>query len=480
MVAQKKSVPTTHLKDLTMNAHILFVDDNECFLHYTALKLRRKYQVSTTMNPEEALKIIKTDPVDLIFLDMNIGKNDFAGLETLQQIKAFDPNATVVILSGDDDSKKIVKSIQAGATDYLCKPAGQELLDGTIQKCLKSKMERDRNQALIEHINKPCKLQKKQLVTESKQMQEVLRVVDCVKGHQNTKVLIVGESGVGKEIIARKIHENEGEPSRPFIAINCAAIPESLLESELFGHEKGAFTGATKRKVGKFELAHNGDIFLDEINSLKPDMQAKLLRVLQENEFYRVGGTQPIQVNARVICAANKQLLDCVEEGSFRNDLLYRLRVIEVEVPALRNRPEDIMPLINFFIDKYNQGEPKPQFSEKAIAALHDYHWPGNVRELECMVQSLLILARKEIIDVVDLPKWVFDKQGAESLAQDEFVPAAFTDIQKTLSEYLNECENHYIKTALNHNKGNVLKTARMLKVSRSTLYNKLGESVGE
>ena len=465
-----------------MNAHILFVDDNECFLHYTALKLQHKYQVSTTDSPEEALKIIKTDPVDLIFLDMNIGSNDFAGLETLQQIKKLDPNANVVILSGDDDSQKIVRAIQAGAADYLCKPAGQELLDGTIQKCLKNKIQQDRSQALIEHINKPAALQKKQFVTASDKMQEILRMIDCVKGHQNTKVLIVGESGVGKEIIARKIHENEGDASRPFIAINCAAIPESLLESELFGHEKGAFTGATKRKVGKFELAHNGDIFLDEINSLKPDMQAKLLRVLQENEFYRVGGTQPIQVNARVICAANAQLLDCVEEGSFRNDLLYRLRVVEIEVPCLRERPEDIMPLLNFFVDKYNQGEPKPQFSIAAKQVLLEYHWPGNVRELECMVQSLLILARKEFIEVSDLPKWVFDKPGQKQSSVSSAVQSnrAFEEIQKTLSDYLNDCETKYIQSALKHNKGNVLKTARMLKVSRSTLYNKLGEAGGE
>ena len=305
-------------------------------------------------------------------------------------------------------------------------------------------------------------------------IQYLLDSLDRLKGH-NASVLISGESGTGKEVLARKIHEIENNSKRPFIAVNCAAIPENLIESELFGHEKGSFTGAIRRKIGKFELASGGDLFLDEINSLKPELQAKLLRVLQEKEFYRVGGNDPIQVKARIIAATNTDLEKDVETGQFRQDLLYRLRVIHLTMPALRERLEDLDELIQYFFNKYDPSHKKT-LGESAYQVFCQYNWPGNIRELENLIQSLIIMTPQDVIETEHLPTWFGNKKTPQAIESVGSQQVSIEKMNQSLKELISKHERHYIQKALDEFKGNVSQVAKVLKVSRNTVYAKMAE----
>ncbi|MBF0104163.1 MAG: sigma-54-dependent Fis family transcriptional regulator [Deltaproteobacteria bacterium] len=454
-----------------MDNHILFIDDDNTFLAGQRDLLSDRFMVSITSSLDSAFLIIEQNPVDLVFLDVNFGLIK-EGINYLRVLKEKDPSLVVIMLSGCKDPDLVVRAIKNGADDYICKPCPIGELIGVIEKNLSKKSEKDKSAALIEYCND--QKNKIKFLTNSEKAKEVLRKAGLLKGH-NTNILIEGESGTGKEVLAKYIHSLENNPKRPFIALNCAAIPDNLLESELFGYERGAFTGAIKRKIGKFELADKGDIFLDEINSLKPDFQAKLLRILQEKEFYRVGGTVSVKVNVRVIVASNKDLQTEVLEGRFRQDLFYRLRVIALTIPPLRDRPEDVSLLFNHFIKTYKKNEGSVVFSQNALKVIQGYSWPGNVRELENLVQSLLIVSGHGEIKVENLPVWMLGNNKFKPEARD-LTELTHNEITRALNYYIEKHEKLIIKKAIEENKGNTTEAAKVLNISRSTLYNKLNK----
>lgn len=455
--------------------HILCVDDNPNFLFGLKMALKKQYQVSTETQFGRAMEVIKNDPVDLVLLDVDLGGAD--GVSLLSKIRELDPSTLVIMLSGERNAETIVRAMRAGAADYLCKPYPTPELKAVIEKNLAHKNERDRSAALLEHYS-PSDGHPK-LVGKSAAIQAMVEKAGKLKGYDSS-ILIEGESGTGKEVLAQYLHSLEDNAKRPFIAVNCAAIPDNLLESELFGHEKGAFTGAIKRKIGKFELAAEGDIFLDEINSLKPDMQAKLLRVLQEKEFYRVGGDKPVKVNVRIIAASNSGLVELVQQGVFRQDLYYRLRVILFEIPALRERIDDLGILVDYFL--YRLANHSKSLSEQVFEVFRSYQWPGNIRELQNLLESLCIMSDGPVIQVSDLPNWV----KANYLKGDELTDYAqgarltTEAITGALKDYMRQKEVEYIKRAIRLHNGNVSKTAQILKVSRSTIYNALNRQNDE
>ena len=324
-------------------------------------------------------------------------------------------------------------------------------------------------QNLVE-INTSTTDNEQDCIGESKQYLSILETAKKLKG-MNYNVLLQGETGTGKEVLARYIYRQEKEPNRPFVTINCGAIPENLFESELFGYEAGAFTGATKRYAGKFEQADGGDIFLDEINTVKPELQCKLLRVIQEQEFYRVGGSQPVKVNVRIIAASSVSLREEMLKGHFRQDLYYRLNVCSLNLPALRDRKEDIVLLANYFLKKAAQGKPK-KLSQQAIDHILNYRWPGNVRELKHTMEALAILSQKEEITVHDFPAWMSQNERAE----ENKIPLDKPYTKYSLKEYLNVAKKDYILKCLEDFGGNIFKTAQALRVARSTIYNALNK----
>lgn len=452
-----------------MGYHILCIDDNEGFLFSFKKSFDSKYQISIATSFSQAAQILKRDPVDLVFLDVNLGEEK-KGFHYIPQIKKFDLSVVVIMLSGHKDPKLIVESIKQGASDYLYKPFPHEELVSIIERNLSKKQMADRNEALLEYYNEPIK--DMQVIGKSPIMQDLLKITKKLKGH-DASVLIQGESGTGKEVLARYIHALETNPKRPFIAVNCAAIPDSLIESEIFGHEKGSFTGATQRKIGKFELANGGDLFLDEVNSLSRDFQAKLLRVLQEKEFFRLGGNQSIKVNLRVVAASNKDLYQECQRGNFREDLLYRLRVIKFVIPPLRDRSEDIGVLIDHLVKKHSTSQSKKRLSDDVIQKLQSYNWPGNIRELENVIQSLLIMSRHDEIQVEDLPDWVQCKMAPAAKSEEVFT---YDKVNQSLKKYIQSQEVGYIQKVLEQNEGNLTKTAQVLKISRTTLYKRMGK----
>jgi DNA-binding NtrC family response regulator len=377
------------------------------------------------------------------------------------------------MLSGQRDPQMIVAAMQAGASDYLCKPVAVDELVAVIEKNVRNKEVKERYDALIEDMNESLETQN--FIGSSKTFKGVLDQAKQLRGYE-ANVLIEGESGTGKELLAKFIHRNEGNSKRPFIAVNCAAIPDTLIESELFGHEQGAFTTAIKRKIGKFELANGGDIFLDEINSLKPELQAKLLRILQEKEFYRVGGTQPLQVKFRVISASNVNLSDEVGRGRFRQDLLYRLRVVSLTMPPLRERVEDIEELSFYFLRKHCRPNQLKTLSADVMDQFKKYNWPGNIRELENLIQSLIIMSKTTEIQSTDLPNAV----NAAFVTKQNLTPTSTEHVSSasalSLKEALESVEKELIRKMIAAQNGNVTLAARALKISRSKVYYTLKE----
>ncbi|MCL6520740.1 MAG: sigma-54 dependent transcriptional regulator [Armatimonadetes bacterium] len=373
------------------NKIILIVDDEPNIRRVLdAVFTKEKYQVFTAENGKKALDIIATEPglsvmlCDLIMPDLN-------GIEVLKAAKELNPNLSVVMITAHGTIKSAVDAMKLGAFDYVTKPFDMD----EIKLIVKNAYERSR--LLGENIELKQELKARyrfdNIVGSSTKMQEVYKIVERV-ANSNATVLIRGESGTGKELIARAIHYNSPRSSKPFIAVSCAALPETLLESELFGHEKGAFTGAIGQKAGRFELAHQGTLFLDEVPEISPSVQVKLLRALQEREFERVGGTKTIKVDVRVIAATNRNLEELVEHGQFRADLYYRLQVIQIFLPPLRERREDIPELVEFFINKYNKANNKEVkgVSSQVMDLFMKYNWPGNVRELENAIERGVVL----------------------------------------------------------------------------------------
>jgi two-component system response regulator HydG len=444
---------------------ILVVDDEEShrIMLRTVLKAEG-YQVAEAADGTEAVRAVEQEPFDLILLDIRMTTMD--GIEALTEIRKKTPLVPVLIMTAYASVKTAVEALKAGAFEYLTKPLDIEELKILIEKALELYQLRAENIALKERLGDRFDFAK--IIGRSPKMKEVFDTLSLVAPTDAT-VLILGESGTGKELVANSIHHNSPRASQPFIKVSCAALPETLLEGELFGHEKGAFTGAIARREGRFQLAHRGTIFLDEVGEMSMTTQTKLLRVLQEKEFEPLGSTRTVKVDVRVIAASNKDLEREVKEGRFREDLFYRLNVVPVSLPALRERKEDIPALATHFFAVYrdkNKKETK-DISRKAMDLLMRYDWPGNIRELENCVERAVILARGEIIAPADLPPAIQALTSSDREVQGLELPSGIS---------LQEVEKALIVKTLEDTGGNRTRAAEILGINRRTLQNKLKE----
>lgn len=449
-----------------MSGHILVIDDEKNYLLLLETLLREEsFEVTTLSDPELALSFLEESEVDVVITDMKMPK--ISGQEILEKIRRDLPHVPVIIMTAFGSIDGAVAAIRCGAFDYLTKPFSNEELLLAVKRALNfARMERE-NVLLKESLVK--QYAREHIVGKSKKIQDVLSILDKVAPSKST-VLITGESGTGKELIARALHYASPRKKEPFIAVNCTALNPGVLESELFGHEKGSFTGAIATKKGKFELAHKGTLFLDEIGELSLETQVKLLRVLQEKSIERVGGSKTIPVDIRLVAATNKDLKKEVEEGRFREDLYYRLNVVQIHLPPLRERKEDIPLLVAYFVSKIcrENNLPERKFSSQALEYLTLYDWPGNVRQLENVVERCLVLSSSEVIGVEDLPAEVRDEDSQLKSAVD------LLPLQGNLAETLEKIEAALVKRALVKANFVQVKAAELLGISKSLLQYKI------
>jgi two-component system NtrC family response regulator len=444
---------------------ILIVDDEKNYLVVLeALLSPEGYEIITADNARSALRLIEESDLDLVLTDMKMP--GVSGMELMEQCKKINPEVPVIMMTAYGTIEMAVEAMKKHAYDYITKPFQNEELKVTIKKALENYRLIKENRRLSEALSEKHKFSN--MIGRSKPM---LRIYDLIGkvAYSKASVLITGPSGTGKELIAKAIHYESPRKNRPFISVNCGALTETLLESELFGHEKGAFTGAVALKKGRFELADGGTLFLDEIGEMPPSLQVKLLRVLQEMEFERVGGTRSLRVDVRVLSASNRNLKETVAEGRFREDLFYRLNVIHIEVPPLRERPEDIRLLVNHFIDKYRRtsGEEKIELSPEVWKAFYAYRWPGNVRELENVIERAVVLNSEGVIHQRDLPA-EFSEENIE-LDVDRFIPS---DVP--LQETLEKIEEKLIRRALKQSGDVQSHAAERLGITKSLIQHKM------
>lgn len=384
-----------------MRKTLLIVDDERGIRESLKWVFKGTHDIVLAKDGREALQAIESSPPDLILLDILLP--DINGLEILRRIKEQDNRLPVIMITATKTVKNAVEAMKLGADDYVVKPFDLEELRIIVHRALNTQELAKEVELLRSEVSRTYGFEN--IIGKSKEIQEIFRVIMQVADSRTT-VLVIGESGTGKELISRAIHYHSSRKNKPFITINCAAIPETLIESELFGHERGAFTSAYGKKVGRFEMAHTGSLFLDEIGELSLPTQAKILRFLEEKEFTRIGGTKNIKVDVRLIAATNKNLEESIKSGTFREDLYYRINVVPIHVPPLRNRKEDIPPLANNFVkrfDEENRRRPH-KISKEAMDMLLNYDWPGNVRELENLVERVMALSTAETITPEDLP----------------------------------------------------------------------------
>ncbi len=455
-----------------MEKKIIVIDDEE----FIRLNLERifqegHYSVTTFENGNSAIEFLKENDANLAFLDLNLP--DRNGIEILQEIKKINPELLVIVITGFASVESAVNALKLGAYDYIKKPFKAD----AIKLITKLALER---QLLTRRVKELSKSKE-----EKQAFEELLGTSDAIKllreqieqfaKYDEETVLITGESGVGKELVSHAIHQKSLRSKYPFIEINCASIPENLLESELFGYEKGAFTDARNRKIGLLEKANKGTIFLDEIGEMSVGLQAKLLRLLENKEIRRLGATENIEVDVRIIAATNKDLQKAMEEKEFRSDLYYRLNVLRLFVPSLRERKTDIIILANYFLEKNNTrfGKNILGFTKQAEEILTNYSWPGNVRELKNTIDRISILTHNEIVDVEDLPKEIRDNNHKINDSGDSVLDLENLN-GKSLDDVIKEIEYHLIERALKLNNNNVSKTARYLNIKRETLRYKL------
>ena len=443
---------------------ILLVDDEPSILRaLSGLLSDEGFEVKTASNGYEALKFIDAESPDLVLLDIWMPGID--GIETLKEIKKDNPFIQVVIITGHGTIETAIKATKLGAFDFIEKPLSIEKVIVAINNALNFRRLEEENRYLRK------KTIEKHSITGNSPPITALKKHIAIAAPTNSWILITGENGSGKELVARTIHQLSPRADQPLIDVNCAAIPEELFESELFGHEKGAFTEATTKKRGKFELAGNGTIFLDEIGDMSLRTQGKFLRVLQDLRFQRIGGGRTLSVNVRVIAASNKDLKKEIEKGNFRNDLYYRLNVIPIEVPPLRNRFEDIPPLVETFLDEFakqNRSQRK-KITQASLELLCKYSWPGNVRELKNLMERLAIMVEGEIIDDSDIPPPYNPDAGWET----ETIENKIFSIDY-LKEAKKEFEKEFILRKLLENQNNITKTAKSIGVGRSYLHKKI------
>ncbi len=449
-------------------AQILLVEDEVDVRDSIKAQLEGEgHQVVVTESGSEALALAESSQFDIVLTDVMIP--DINGIELVQRINQLPNHPVTIVMTGYGSVEMAVKAIKAGAFDFLSKPFSVDVLSATMASALRVKSLQDENVELKKTVRGQFSLGK--LISSSQVMQEVFRLIDCVADTDST-VLILGESGTGKELIAQTIHCHSTRRRGSLIPVNCGAIPEALLESELFGHEKGAFTGAVASRVGRFELATGGTIFLDEIGDLSPPLQVKLLRVLQERTFERVGGTRTYKSDARVIAATNQDLETLVAAKQFREDLFYRLNVVPVLVPPLRQRVEDIPLLLQHFIQMFNERRKAELtgVSDEAMGLLCEYSWPGNVRELGNIVERIAILKRRGLIEPEDLPEKIRRLPSTHLPTMPAAIPVGGVDLSRAVEEF----ENRLILEALERTNWVKSKAARLLQINRTTLIEKL------
>jgi DNA-binding NtrC family response regulator len=439
-----------------MKAYKILIVDDELSVR-TSLEewfLEDGFNVVTAESGEDALNKMHAGPYDLILLDIKMPGMD--GITVQKKIREFDPQAIIIIITAYASVDTAVEALKSGAFDYITKPFDPENLSNLVNNALKQKSLTEENLKLKEKISELLDVD--EIVGDSHEVKRVMEMVHTVAETDST-VLIRGESGTGKELIARAIHTHSKRRYFPIVAVNCGAIPETLLESELFGHEKGAFTGAHYRRKGKLELANGGTLFLDEIGDITSKMQVDLLRVFESKRFTRLGGNEEIQVDFRFVCATNKNLEKLVEEEKFRDDLYYRINVFTIFVPPLREHRTDILPLVGHFIKKYSRsmGKPEKRISANVEKMLLSYPWPGNVRELENAIERAMVIGKKSEIQLEDLP-----------LHLDEPVKS----VENAIS--LADVEKQHIGKVLKDSNDNITRAASLLGIDRVTLYNKL------
>lgn len=441
---------------------VLVVDDEPGVLESFEAILDGRYRVLTADSGRQALSRIAQEAVDLVFLDIKMP--DMDGMEVLRRIKEYDEGLSVIMATATDSARAAIEAMHLGACNYITKPFDVDAVIAVAQKAI------ERGNLLREVAyfrSQREKIRFETIVGENGKMREIYKIIEKIADNDAT-ILIFGETGTGKELIARAVHFNSLRQNKPFIAVNCAAIPENLLESELFGHEKGAFTDASHQKLGMFELANEGTLFLDEISDLKIDMQGKFLRALEAREIKRVGGTKVIKVDVRIISATNIDLKQAIQEGKFRRDLYYRLNIVPIYLPPLRERREDIPLLASHFLKLYNNSFKKKikGFTKEALEYLIDYDWPGNIRELKNIIERLAALNDNDIdfITHKELPLDIFIKSGIAKSFQTE----------GTLKEACNNFQKQYIEAVLERVGGNQIKAAKILGIHRNALFNKI------
>ncbi len=462
---------------------ILVADDEESIRWVLSKSLTKQgYQVDLAKDGKEALLMSRKQSYDLAVLDIKMP--GITGLELLSKFQEECPQALIVIMTAESSMKNAVEAMKRGAYDYLTKPFDLDALDAIIFKAQKASKVSAEVSVLKQEIKDHYQLERT-IIGQSQPMQKIYKTLGKIAPSDIT-ILIYGESGTGKELIARAIHFNSPRLGNPFIALNCAAIPRELLESELFGHEKGAFTGATERKIGKFEQANDGTIFLDEIGDMPLELQAKLLRVLQEKEVTRTGGNTTIKINTRIVAATNQDLKSKVQQKEFREDLYYRLNVVPLELPALRDRREDIPNLADYFLAKAHQeyASPANGFAKEAMDLLCGYDWPGNVRELENAIQRASLLSPDALLNAADFPD-LTSGQGPsgngtslEALItqklQSSLTQIDLQDMDNLYEMVLHQMERPLINIVLEKTRGNQVKAAEVLGINRNTLRKKI------
>ena len=446
---------------------ILVVDDEQSLREVLSIMLKRAgYSVTSATDGEEAIEFIHKEIFDLVITDLRMPKID--GMEVLKAVKSASPETVVLIITAFATADSAVEAMKQGAYDYLTKPFQVDEVQLIIRNALEKRRLTTENMLLKREMASQSSFA--QLVGQSEAMQKVFDVVRRV-ADSKSNVLICGESGTGKELVARAIHYNSARSSHPFVAVNCSAVPETLLESELFGHMKGSFTGAISNKAGLFEIANGGTVFLDEIGDTTPTIQVKLLRVIQEREFRRVGGSQDVKVDVRIVAATNKDLEKAVADGSFREDLYYRLDVIPIRLPPLRMRTGDIPLLVNHFLERFSKesGRPKPVISSEAMHVLLGHEWRGNVRELENLIERVVAFSAEGPVTDTDVRGWL---HRPTTQSQQSAMPLDLTDEGVDLEGLINGIEKDLLLKALERSKWVKKKAARMLRLNtRSFRY---------
>lgn len=444
---------------MTGGERILIVEDDDLMRELmTKILAGEHYHIFQASSGEEALKLLQEQTIDLVLTDLRLtGMN---GLQLLTEIRSYDQEIVVIVMTAYASVETAVEAMRKGAYDYLTKPFINDEIRVMLRRALNQRHLSRENRHLKRELRERYRFEN--IVGNSEAMEKVYRLIEKMSGI-SSNVLIVGETGTGKELVARAIHYNSERSDRPFVAVNCGALTESLLESELFGHLKGAFTGAIATQEGFFRKADKGTLFLDEISEVSHGLQVKLLRAIQEREVIPVGGREPLRFDVRLIAATNRLLEDEVKKGTFREDLFYRINVITIPLPPLRDRKEDVPLLVNHFLQKYAQrlGKPSVKILREAMQALVNYDWPGNVRELENMIERAVALCEEDLIERTDLP---------DKLTQ---VKIAIRD----LDEYemtLDALEEQHIKKVLQKVNGDKVKASQILGINLSTLYRKL------